>query len=99
MQPSVPSPSAPPSVSASPQLPPAIRAAYRQYEAGGDVYFNVSADEDYGKLCNRDPEQLEAGSRIEVAQFLNGGQGHDGPHCFAPIAFCSGLGVSPAVSP
>src|ERR671918_315323 len=23
------------------------------YPAGGDVYFNVSRDEDYGKLCNR----------------------------------------------
>jgi cysteinyl-tRNA synthetase len=31
------------------------------------VYFDVSKDADYGKLCNRDPEQLEAGSRIEVS--------------------------------
>jgi cysteinyl-tRNA synthetase len=37
------------------------------YAAGGDVYFDVSKDPDYGKLCNRDPEQLEAGSRIEVS--------------------------------
>ena len=37
------------------------------YPAGGDVYFDVSKDTDYGKLCNRDPEQLEAGSRIEVS--------------------------------
>jgi cysteinyl-tRNA synthetase len=37
------------------------------YAAGGDVYFDVSKDHDYGKLCNRDPEQLEAGSRIEVS--------------------------------
>ena len=37
------------------------------YPAGGDVYFDVSKDDDYGKLCNRDPEQLEAGSRIEVS--------------------------------
>ncbi|MBY0513591.1 MAG: cysteine--tRNA ligase [Gemmataceae bacterium] len=36
------------------------------YPAGGDVYFDVSKDPDYGKLCNRDPEQLEAGSRVEV---------------------------------
>ena len=36
------------------------------YPAGGDVYFDVSKDPDYGKLCNRDPEQLEAG-RIEVS--------------------------------
>jgi cysteinyl-tRNA synthetase len=37
------------------------------YAAGGDVYFDISRDHDYGKLCNRDPEQLEAGSRIEVS--------------------------------
>ncbi len=37
------------------------------YAAGGDVYFDISKDDDYGKLCNRDPEQLEAGSRIEVS--------------------------------
>jgi cysteinyl-tRNA synthetase len=38
------------------------------YAAGGDVYFDVTRDDDYGKLCNRDPEQLEAGSRIEVSE-------------------------------
>jgi cysteinyl-tRNA synthetase len=37
------------------------------YPAGGDVYFDVTRDSDYGKLCNRDPEQLEAGARIEVS--------------------------------
>jgi cysteinyl-tRNA synthetase len=37
------------------------------YPAGGDVYFDISKDADYGKLCNRDPEQLEAGARIEVS--------------------------------
>jgi cysteinyl-tRNA synthetase len=37
------------------------------YAAGGDVYFDVSKDADYGKLCNRDPEQLEAGARIEIS--------------------------------
>jgi cysteinyl-tRNA synthetase len=37
------------------------------YAAGGDVYFNIASDPDYGKLCNRDPEQLEAGVRIEVS--------------------------------
>ena len=36
------------------------------YPAGGDVYFDISKDDDYGKLCNRDPEQLEVGSRVEV---------------------------------
>jgi cysteinyl-tRNA synthetase len=37
------------------------------YAASGDVYFDVTQDSDYGKLCNRDPEQLEAGARIEVS--------------------------------
>src|SRR6516165_53425 len=37
------------------------------YPAGGDVYFDISKDPDYGKLCGHDPEQLEAGSRIEVS--------------------------------
>jgi len=37
------------------------------YPAGGDVYFDISKDDDYGKLCNRDPEQMEAGARIEVS--------------------------------
>ena len=38
------------------------------YAAGGDVYFDVTKDADYGKLCNRDPEQMEAGARIEVSE-------------------------------
>jgi cysteinyl-tRNA synthetase len=38
------------------------------YPSGGDVYFDVTKDPDYGKLCNRDPEQLEAGARIEVSE-------------------------------
>ena len=37
------------------------------YPAEGDVYFNVTRDDDYGKLCGFDPEQLEAGSRVEVS--------------------------------
>jgi cysteinyl-tRNA synthetase len=37
------------------------------YPAGGDVYFDISKDDDYGKLCNRDPAQLEAGTRKEVS--------------------------------
>ena len=36
------------------------------YPAAGDVYFDVNSDPDYGKLCHRDPEQMEAGTRIEV---------------------------------
>jgi cysteinyl-tRNA synthetase len=42
------------------------------YAAGGDVYFDVGKDDDYGKLCNRDPEQLEAGARIEVSSLKRG---------------------------
>ncbi len=42
------------------------------YPAGGDVYFDVTRDEDYGKLCHRDPEQLEAGARIEVSDKKRG---------------------------
>jgi cysteinyl-tRNA synthetase len=37
------------------------------YPADGDVYFDVLRDPDYGKLCHRDPDQLEAGARIEVS--------------------------------
>jgi cysteinyl-tRNA synthetase len=37
------------------------------YAAAGDVYFDVTSDADYGKLCHRDPEQMEAGARIEVS--------------------------------
>jgi cysteinyl-tRNA synthetase len=37
------------------------------YPSGGDVYFEVGKDSDYGKLCNRAPEQLESGTRIEVS--------------------------------
>src|SRR5262249_27953731 len=38
------------------------------YAAGGDVYFDIGKDADYGKLCHRDPEQMEAGSRVEVSE-------------------------------
>jgi cysteinyl-tRNA synthetase len=37
------------------------------YAADGDVYFDITQDADYGKLCHRDPAQLEAGARIEVS--------------------------------
>ena len=35
------------------------------YQINDGVYFDVSKDEDYGKLSNRDPEQMEAGTRLE----------------------------------
>jgi cysteinyl-tRNA synthetase len=38
------------------------------YPSGGDVYFDITTDPDYGKLCHRDPEQMEAGARIEVSE-------------------------------
>jgi cysteinyl-tRNA synthetase len=36
------------------------------YEVDGDVYFRVRNDDDYGKLSNRNPEDLIAGARLEV---------------------------------
>lgn len=36
------------------------------YEAGGDVYFSVPDWPDYGRLIRQDPEQLQAGARVEV---------------------------------
>ncbi len=35
------------------------------YEVDDGVYFDVSKDDDYGKLSNRDPEQMESGTRME----------------------------------
>ena len=36
------------------------------YPAGGDVYFRVTRDEDYGKLSHRRVEDMQSGYRIEV---------------------------------
>jgi cysteinyl-tRNA synthetase len=36
------------------------------YEAGGDVYFRVTKDKDYGKLSGRKLDDMQAGARIEV---------------------------------
>ncbi len=38
------------------------------YAAGGDVYFDVTKDDDYGKLSHRNPDELEAGARIEPTE-------------------------------
>ncbi len=38
------------------------------YAAGGDVYFSVRADERYGRLSGRKPDELRAGYRIEVGE-------------------------------
>jgi cysteinyl-tRNA synthetase len=35
------------------------------YPSSGDVYFDVSKAPEYGKLSHRDPEELQAGARIE----------------------------------
>jgi cysteinyl-tRNA synthetase len=39
------------------------------YEAEGHVLFSVSSYEAYGKLSGRDPEELLAGARVEVAPY------------------------------
>jgi cysteinyl-tRNA synthetase len=38
------------------------------YESGGDVYFRVNSDPDYGKLSHRALDGMMAGARIEVGQ-------------------------------
>jgi len=38
------------------------------YESGGDVYFDVSSFPDYGKLSNRQLEELIAGARVEIGE-------------------------------
>ncbi len=35
------------------------------YASAGDVYFDVTKAPEYGKLSHRDPEELQAGARIE----------------------------------
>jgi cysteinyl-tRNA synthetase len=38
------------------------------YPAGGDVYFDVTRDHDYGKLCHRKVEDMEAGEGVEGSE-------------------------------
>ncbi len=38
------------------------------YPAGGDVYFDVTKDHDYGKLCHRKVEDMEAGEGVEGSE-------------------------------
>ena len=38
------------------------------YASEGDVYFSVRADESYGKLSGRNPDELRSGVRIEVGE-------------------------------
>jgi cysteinyl-tRNA synthetase len=44
----------------------ALEAKGYAYRADGDVYFDISRDPDYGKLCHRDSEQMAAGARLEI---------------------------------
>src|SRR4051812_26291447 len=37
------------------------------YESGGDVYFRVRSFADYGKLSNRDPEEMDQGEEAGTA--------------------------------
>ncbi len=38
------------------------------YQMGGDVYFRVTNDPDYGKLSHRNLDDMVAGARIEVSE-------------------------------
>lgn len=38
------------------------------YQAGGDVYFRVNSDPDYGKLSHRTLDGMMAGARIEIGE-------------------------------
>ncbi len=38
------------------------------YEAGGDVYFDVSSFKGYGKLSGQNPDDLKAGARVELSE-------------------------------
>lgn len=41
------------------------------YESQGDVYFDISKREDYGKLSKKNIEDLICGSRVEVSDIKN----------------------------
>jgi cysteinyl-tRNA synthetase len=43
-------------------------AAGHAYAAGGDVYFDVRRQADYGKLSGRDVDELRSGARIEPGE-------------------------------
>jgi cysteinyl-tRNA synthetase len=43
----------------------ALKAKDIAYELDDGVYFDISKDTDYGKLSNRNPEQMEEGARLE----------------------------------
>ena len=39
------------------------------YESEGHVYFSVASFKNYGKLSNKNPDDLKAGARVEVSKF------------------------------
>jgi len=41
------------------------------YSVGGDVYFSVGKFPPYGKLSGRDPDEMQAGARVEVDERKN----------------------------
>ena len=45
----------------------ALVAGGHAYESGGDVYFAVRSFEGYGKLSNRDPDQMDQGEEAGTA--------------------------------
>ena len=45
-----------------------IEKGFAYPASNGDVYFRVNKDKDYGKLSGRHLEDMQAGSRIEVAE-------------------------------
>lgn len=46
-----------------------IRKGYAYAADNGDVYYRVRKFERYGKLNNRDPDEMRAGARIEVGEY------------------------------
>jgi cysteinyl-tRNA synthetase len=45
----------------------ALIASGHAYQANGDVYFRVRSFDDYGKLSNRDPDQMDQGEEAGTA--------------------------------
>jgi cysteinyl-tRNA synthetase len=49
------------------ELIEALIASGHAYESGGDVYFRVRSFADYGKLSNRNPEEMDQGEEAGTA--------------------------------
>jgi cysteinyl-tRNA synthetase len=49
------------------ELIEALIASGHAYESGGDVYFRVRSFPEYGKLSNRDPEEMDQGEEAGTA--------------------------------